>query len=124
MKSRQLTSPETSEPDDVARLCGECRVVLTGSYHAAVFALAQGTPVVAIAASRYYEQKFFGLRDLFGTGCHVVEAGDELTGRLGTALESAWASSGDVTVALRTVARELVERSRQAYERLRALGAA
>jgi len=106
-------------PDEVVRLCGECRVVLTGSYHAAVFALGQGTPVVAIAASRYYEQKFFGLRALFGPGCHVVEAGDDLAGRLGTALESAWATSGDVTVGLRAVARDLVERSRQAYARLR-----
>ena len=49
-----------------------CRVVVTGSYHAAVFALAQGIPVVAIAATRYYLDKFAGLAELFGGGCTIV----------------------------------------------------
>ena len=42
--------------EQVVRMAGRCRTVFTGSYHAAVFALAQGTPVVAIAASPYYFQ--------------------------------------------------------------------
>ena len=30
------------------------RLVITGSYHAGVFALAQGVPVLALAKSAYY----------------------------------------------------------------------
>jgi polysaccharide pyruvyl transferase WcaK-like protein len=52
-----------------------CRVVVTGSYHAGVFALAQGIPVVATAASRYYHDKFSGLADLFGGGGDIVDVG-------------------------------------------------
>ena len=40
---------------------GECRVVVTGSYHGAVFALAQGIPVVALVKSPYYVNKMAGL---------------------------------------------------------------
>jgi len=50
-----------------------CRVVVTGSYHAAVFALAQGIPAVGLVFSPYYEAKFKGLRDLFGAGCRYVD---------------------------------------------------
>ena len=35
-------------------------VEVTGSYHAGVFALAQGIPVVGLLQSAYYEQKFIG----------------------------------------------------------------
>jgi polysaccharide pyruvyl transferase WcaK-like protein len=44
----------------------ECRVVVTSSYHAAVFALARGIPAVGISLTPYYDGKFGGLRELYG----------------------------------------------------------
>jgi colanic acid/amylovoran biosynthesis protein len=92
---------------------------VTGSYHAAVFAVAQGTPVVAIAASPYYAVKFLGLADLFGPGCTVVRAeGPDVAGRVLEALERAWDRSADVADGLRHAAYEQIVRSRLAYRRL------
>ena len=49
-----------------------CRLVVTGSYHAGVFALASGIPVVGLAKSSYYRDKFLGLADMFAVGCETV----------------------------------------------------
>ncbi len=43
-----------------------CRIVVTSSYHAAVFALARGIPAVGISSTPYYDGKFGGLRELYG----------------------------------------------------------
>jgi polysaccharide pyruvyl transferase WcaK-like protein len=54
---------------DIASLAAavaECRVVVTSSYHAAVFALARGIPAVGISSTPYYDGKFGGLRELYG----------------------------------------------------------
>jgi polysaccharide pyruvyl transferase WcaK-like protein len=54
---------------------GRCRLVLACSYHAALFALAQGIPVIVIVHSRYYESKFTGLADIFGDdACRIWRA--------------------------------------------------
>jgi polysaccharide pyruvyl transferase WcaK-like protein len=45
----------------------KCRVVFPGSYHAAVFAYALGVTVVGLAGNRYYQQKFAGVAERFGT---------------------------------------------------------
>ena len=77
-----LLDPETFRapivrgPEDVIELAGECRVVITGSYHAAVFALAQGIPVVALLKSSYYRDKFTGLAAPFGEGCVCLDMSD------------------------------------------------
>ena len=60
-------------PEDVIRLAGECRLVITGSYHAAVFALSQGIPVVGMVKSPYYRDKFDGLAEQFGEGCVCLD---------------------------------------------------
>ena len=54
------TSPIVS-PEDVINCIARTRLVLTGSYHAAVFALAMGRPAICVAASGYYRSKFYGL---------------------------------------------------------------
>ena len=66
-----------ARPQDVARQVGTCRVLVTGAYHAAVFALTQGIPVIALSTSRYYEDKFLGLADMFGTGLELVDTETE-----------------------------------------------
>lgn len=65
-----------NQPETAQQLAGRvasCRVVVTGSYHAAVFALAQGIPAIGLAFAPYYEAKFKGLGDLFGNGCRYVD---------------------------------------------------
>jgi polysaccharide pyruvyl transferase WcaK-like protein len=112
-------APAWRSPEQVAALAGRCRAVLTGSYHGAVFAAAQGTPVVSLAASPYYAVKFLGLADLLGAGCEVVLAdGPDLSGRVTRALERAWDTSPDVADSLRRAAYEQIQRSRLAYRRL------
>jgi polysaccharide pyruvyl transferase WcaK-like protein len=71
-KAKQIKSP-----DDLIRQINRCRVVVTGSYHAAVFALALGIPVVALAGSDYYAAKFTGLADQFGLGCQIILFGSK-----------------------------------------------
>jgi colanic acid/amylovoran biosynthesis protein len=59
-------------PDDLIALVSNCHIVITGSYHAAVFALAQGIPVIALAANAYYDSKFKGLASFFSDGIRIV----------------------------------------------------
>ena len=101
---------------------GRCRLVVTGAYHAAVFALSQGVSVVALARSAYFVSKFQGLRDQFGVGCETVlldrpDAGDALV----AAMERAWRSADDVRGALLEAACRQVTASRNAYDRVKDL---
>lgn len=59
-------------PIEVIRQVQRCRLVVTGSYHAGVFALASGIPVVGLAKSPYYRDKFLGLADMFAVGSETV----------------------------------------------------
>ena len=59
-------------PDAIIDTIAGCRLVVTGSYHAGVFALSLGIPVVALVASEYYQNKFLGLLDQFGDGCQII----------------------------------------------------
>jgi colanic acid/amylovoran biosynthesis protein len=111
---------EVREPIDavdiIERIAG-CRVVIAGSYHAAVFALSQGVPVLALAASDYYAWKFEGLADEFGRGCTTVQLGGaDLSARLATAFESIWHYDESLRQHLRGVAAAQVARSRSAYD--------
>ena len=84
------TSPIVS-PEDVINCIARTRLVLTGSYHAAVFALAMGRPAICIAASDYYRSKFYGLADQFGSGCMVIDLESECFGdRLAKAVVELW----------------------------------
>jgi colanic acid/amylovoran biosynthesis protein len=59
-------------PEMLIAAASECRVVVTGTYHAAVFALAQGIPCVCFYVSTYYRNKLEGLAKQFPGGCAVV----------------------------------------------------
>lgn len=109
-------------PLEVIRNAGLCRIVVTGAYHAAVFALAQGIPVVCLAKSPYYVAKFLGLEDSFGCGCETILLDDpDVPRKLTTAMEHAWASAPDVRKPLRQAAVRQIEASMIAYERVRDL---
>ena len=109
-------------PLSVIRRVGECRVVVTGSYHAGVFALSQGIPVVGLALSDYYTDKFLGLADQFGPGCRLVpldEPGMEeaLPARIG----ELWREAEALRPALLAAASRQVEKGRDVYARLGSL---
>lgn len=91
VKKVDYESDDNKTPAFVIEQISRCRLVVTGSYHAAVFALAQGIPVVCTAKTEYYLDKFYGLAEQFKTGCRIVSFEnafdlDELTG----AVENAW----------------------------------
>jgi polysaccharide pyruvyl transferase WcaK-like protein len=67
------TADDLSDPTELIQQVARCRMVITTSYHAAVFALAQGLPTVCLTSSAYYDGKFLGLRDLYGPVCTVVD---------------------------------------------------
>ena len=82
-------------PERAIHCISKCRVVLTGSYHAGVFALAQGIPTVALARSQYYVDKLSGLADQFGDGCEVVRLEPTFSAsRLAAAIGAAWDNAG------------------------------
>jgi polysaccharide pyruvyl transferase WcaK-like protein len=58
---------------DLIERTSRCRIVVTGSYHGAVFALSQGITAVCIHHSEYYRAKFEGLANQFGSGCNVLD---------------------------------------------------
>jgi polysaccharide pyruvyl transferase WcaK-like protein len=96
-----------------------CRILITGAYHAAVFALAQGIPVVCLANSPYYLAKFQGLEDLFGVGCATVLLGEhDFPSKLAAAIESTWDSAEAVRFPLLQSALRQVEESRRAYQQI------
>jgi polysaccharide pyruvyl transferase WcaK-like protein len=105
-------------PLEVIRQIGRCRVVVTGSYHGAVFALSQGIPVVGLAKSAYYVDKFLGLADQFGAGCQIIFLDDEeLCSKLSAAIDVAWRSAEDVKAPLLEAARRQIELGHDAYRR-------
>jgi colanic acid/amylovoran biosynthesis protein len=106
-------------PEAVIRAAGRCRVVVTGAYHAAVFALSQGVPAICLGRSAYYLDKFRGLQDQFGAGCRILELDDPGLGQaLCVALVSAWESADAVRGSLLQVAERQVAVGRRTYARL------
>jgi len=110
-----LVSPRI-EVSDAIRLASECQVVVTGSYHAAVFALGQGIPAVCLVGSDYYRKKFFGLANQFSSGCLVVETSSEgFEKHLADSVTSLWRTAEALRPRLLQSAKVQVERSRSLY---------
>ena len=106
----------------LVRQAARCRIVVTGAYHAAVFALAQGIPAVCLTNSPYYLAKFQGLEDLFGLGCSTVVLSEpDWPARLAAAMETAWNSAAAVRSPLLHSAARQIEESRAAYRRVKDL---
>ena len=106
-------------PAKVISQVARCRTVITGAYHAAVFALAQGIPVVCLANSDFFRIKFYGLAEMFDIGCEVVDLADgDVERRLQTAIDGAWTSAGQVREPLLRAAAAQIRSGRRAYGRL------
>ncbi|MFN2603590.1 MAG: polysaccharide pyruvyl transferase family protein [Gemmatimonadaceae bacterium] len=109
--------PGTSE--ELIGSVGACRMIVTGSYHAGVFALSQGIPAVCVFNCEYYEVKFRGLAAQFGTGCVVLDkSSDDFDARLVDAVSDAWENAERWRPALLDAAQGQVDAARQAYDHL------
>ena len=106
-------------PADLIALIQRCRVVVTGSYHAGVFALASGIPVVALVGSLYYGGKFRGLADMFGAGCEIVALDEDgYPDALRSAVGRLWKVAPDLRPALLNRTEAQIAAGRAAYGRL------
>jgi colanic acid/amylovoran biosynthesis protein len=100
----------------------QCRVVVTGSYHGAVFALAQGIPSVGLAKTRYYLDKFLGLAEEFGVGCQVINLDDvQIPVKLHDAIDRLWNSAEELRPKLLETASSQIDLSRTAYRQVQKL---
>ena len=98
----------------------QCRAVITGSYHAALFSLAAGVPAVCLTKSSYYDAKFGGLAALFPGACHTVSlGGPEAAARLGAAVQDAWQLPPAARAEAAATAAALRDAGRQAYAEFR-----
>ena len=108
--------------DNVSKLIqqvGCCRVVVTGSYHAGVFALSQGIPVIGLAKSEYYLNKFLGLADQFGVGCEVILLkGQQLREKLVNSISTAYDLSEKFRPQLLAAAQTQVQLGQMAYKQI------
>ncbi|MDD7923288.1 polysaccharide pyruvyl transferase family protein [Actinomycetospora chibensis] len=106
-----------ASPWALARQVGRCRIVVSGAYHVAVFALAQGIPVVGLSSSRYYDDKFEGLATMFGTGLELVRLdSDDVEDRLRGSISRLWTQAPDLRAPLLEAAACQIDASRAAFE--------
>ena len=104
--------------DKLVKQVGGCRVVITGSYHAGVFALSQGVSVIAVVGSDYYRQKFEGLNGQFTVGCQIVDQESSFFEEsLKKAIHHSWTSADITRPALLKKAAEQISLSEQAYNK-------
>jgi polysaccharide pyruvyl transferase WcaK-like protein len=97
----------------------KCRVVVTGSYHAAVFALAQGIPAICVFNTEYYGNKFRGLAEEFGDGCVLVEKSQpDFVAVLMSAIENSWNGAEKLRPSLLRAAVAQIGAGREVYARL------
>jgi polysaccharide pyruvyl transferase WcaK-like protein len=116
---------DLTTPQDLFTATASCRAIVTGSYHAAVFSLAQGVPAVCVTNSSYYEAKFAGLRALFPRACFIAALDQPyFVDRLRTSIHQAWhlpvpqrAAARDAAVGLRDAGRAAYAQFRDAIER-------
>jgi colanic acid/amylovoran biosynthesis protein len=120
MLAELLDRPSRTVPTPAYAIAqaGSCRIVVAGSYHAAVFALAQGVPVVGVSASPYYEAKLGGLAELFPGGCRVVSAlHADFGARLAAAVDEAWEAAETLSPELVAAAERQITAAGDAYAR-------
>jgi colanic acid/amylovoran biosynthesis protein len=127
---RALLRPENSRadivltdlmsPEALVAAAASCRAIVTGSYHAALFGLAQGVPAVCLTKSSYYDAKFGGLSALFPGACFVVSLDQpDCAASLRTAIGRAWHLPAPARAAARDAAAGQRHAGREAYAQFR-----
>jgi colanic acid/amylovoran biosynthesis protein len=107
-------------PAELLQVLRGCRLVVAGSYHAALLALAMGIPAVAIVSSDYYAHKFRGLAGQFGhDACRIETTSDPaFAGRLKISIDEVWESGEALRDRLADAAANQVALSEASYQRL------
>lgn len=114
----RVALPDLTTPQSLADAAGNCRAVVTASYHAAVFALAAGVPAVCLTRSAYYDGKFGGLAAFFPETVTVVPMAEpNLEQRLSRAVHDAWTAPERVRAASRAIALSQVSDGASLYDR-------
>jgi colanic acid/amylovoran biosynthesis protein len=112
----EIVVKDITAPTDLILAAASCRAIVTGSYHAAVFALAQGVPAVCLTKSSYYEAKFGGLEALFPGACFVVPLDTaDCAARLSAMVRQAWHLPAPARAAAKDIAVRLRAAGRTAY---------
>jgi polysaccharide pyruvyl transferase WcaK-like protein len=116
----EINIKDVTSPEDLVSATADCRAIVTGSYHAAVFGLAQGIPAVCMTKSTYYDAKFDGLRALFPHACFVVPLdAPDWTAQLRAAIPQAWHLPYPVRAEAKNAAVRLRNAGSDAYAQLR-----
>ncbi len=106
-------------PRQLVRVAGRCRLVVAGAFHAAVFALGQGIPVVGLVQSVEYATKFQGLVDQFAPGCVLLPLDTpHIDQRLEEAIKQAWEAAPAQRPVLLDRAVTQIALNRTGYQRL------
>jgi colanic acid/amylovoran biosynthesis protein len=105
---------------EIIKRISRCRVMISGTFHGAVFAISQGIPVVALAKSVEYHNKVAGLAAEFGEqGCQIVHLNDRnLEAKLAEAIDFAWSSAEQLRPELLDAAKRQVDLGYAAYQRI------
>jgi len=112
----RIEGHDLRHPAEFVGQVSRCRAVVTTSYHAGVFALAQGIPAVCLTSSPYYNGKFEGLRQFFPEACSIVSLQEaNLEDRVRTAVDAAALADPATRLATWKRAAALVERAHAAY---------
>lgn len=121
LNSHQLHKAEISlSVNNIIERVSECRVVVTGSYHAALFALSQGVQVIGLTASKYYDNKFIGLLKQFDVGIQILDLNDDVD-KLHKYLDFAWNNAELERDILLNRARDQIDEGRKAYLQLKSI---
>jgi polysaccharide pyruvyl transferase WcaK-like protein len=106
-------------PQKIINKTRDCRLVVSGTYHTAVFALAQGIPAVCVAKSTAYLDKLLGLAEQFDSGCQVLYSGDaQFREKLAVAIDEAWESAEQTRPGLLKATEYQISLGQAAYKRI------
>ncbi len=118
------TSDSGSPLNTPERLISEiahCRIMIAGSYHAAVFALSMGVPAICLARSSHYQYKMSGLLSMFGINPETrLITFDNLrfAEKLSEMLQNVWANAEAERPLLQAAAREQVKNGQAVYAQI------
>jgi colanic acid/amylovoran biosynthesis protein len=106
-------------PLDSIKMAGQCRIMLAGTYHGAIFSLAQGIPVIGLAKSDEYFYKLSGLTDEFGQGCQILHMDDpDLAAKFSRTIEELWSSADELRPDLLQASERQIESGHAAYDQI------
>jgi polysaccharide pyruvyl transferase WcaK-like protein len=113
---------DSYSPQVAIELAGRCRLVITGTYHASVFSMSQGVPTICLYASEYYHNKLKGVQSQFGVGCETVNLNSpDFESQIYDIAMHLWKDGVNLREGLLTRAKEQVDKSDAAYQRLSTL---